>query len=268
MIIDVQDLWPEAFALALPKKISDLGHIFFFPFHSLANSNYRDADAILAVSNTYLERARGEDRGIVIPLGIELDSWPVPPKVLPKPPFRITYVGSLGRSYDLNTVLMAASELKTIRDMIFTFAGDGAQKKSLLRISKKNGLSNVEFTGWLPYDEMIQLLQHSHIGLNPILPHSMISWPNKVFDYFAAGLPVISSVKGELASFIKNEQVGIYYEAGNVVSLKEAILALYRSPQLYQQMGIRSRQLAEERFDRRVAYTKLLDLIENLTKEP
>lgn len=266
VIIDVQDMWPEAFAVALPRKIRGVGQIFLGPLRSLANSNYRDADAIIAVSSTYFERARGENRGIVIPLGVELDGWPDPPKERPQSPFRITYIGSMGRSYDLDTILMVASELMTIRDIVFTIAGEGIKKESLLKIAQQKGLANVELTGWLPYDEMIQLLQRSHIGLNPILPHSMISWPNKIFDYFAAGLPVISSVKGELESFIKNEGVGLYYEAGNVSSLKEAILALYCSSQLRQKMGVKSRQLVEERFDRRISYIKLLGLIENLTK--
>jgi len=266
VVVDIQDLWPEAFCLAVPKRIRRPGRVLFWPLEAFAESTYRQADAVIAVSNTYLNRAGGKRRGFVIPLGIELDKWPVPSIARPESPFGVVYIGSLGESYDLDTVLVAASELRSFEGIHFTIMGDGSKREHLLNLAKRLGLENVEFTGWLAYEEMIGVLQSSHLGLNPIVPESMISWPNKVFDYLAAGLPVVSSVKGELAELIEEEGVGLSYEALDGHSLANAILTVYKSPRRRRDMAERAYKLALERFDRKLAYSKLPVFLEDLTQ--
>ncbi|MCH8795258.1 hypothetical protein I5266_12550, partial [Neisseria gonorrhoeae] len=56
LIVDVQDVWPESFSSVVPflKKIPHN----LLPFASRANRAYRYADALVAVSQTYLDRAK------------------------------------------------------------------------------------------------------------------------------------------------------------------------------------------------------------------
>lgn len=54
-IIDIQDLWPEAFKMVF--KLPIVSDIVFAPFNFLANGIYKRADEIIAVSDTYVNRA-------------------------------------------------------------------------------------------------------------------------------------------------------------------------------------------------------------------
>ncbi|WP_304672320.1 glycosyltransferase, partial [Neisseria bergeri] len=56
LIVDVQDVWPESFSSVVPflKKVPHK----LLPFASRANRAYRCADALIAVSQTYLDRAK------------------------------------------------------------------------------------------------------------------------------------------------------------------------------------------------------------------
>ena len=56
LIVDVQDVWPESFSSVVPflKKVPHN----LLPFASRANQAYRYADALVAVSQTYLDRAK------------------------------------------------------------------------------------------------------------------------------------------------------------------------------------------------------------------
>ncbi|MEG2688009.1 MAG: hypothetical protein RSA24_02445, partial [Clostridia bacterium] len=51
LILDVQDLWPEAFKMIFNPPI--LGKIIYAPFYKIANTIYKNADEIVAVSDTY-----------------------------------------------------------------------------------------------------------------------------------------------------------------------------------------------------------------------
>ena len=53
-IIDVQDLWPEAFKMVF--NVPPFSNVIYYPLIRKANQVYKYADAIVAVSKTYLNR--------------------------------------------------------------------------------------------------------------------------------------------------------------------------------------------------------------------
>ena len=78
-IIDIQDLWPEAFQMVFNTPI--ISKVVFTPFHWLANAIYRRADEVCAVSNTYTDRALKVNKkckeGQAVFLGTELDTFDI-----------------------------------------------------------------------------------------------------------------------------------------------------------------------------------------------
>ena len=77
LIIDIQDLWPEAFKMVFNLPI--ISDLMFLPMGKKADYIYKRADAIIAVSKTYCERAllvnQKQARGHVIYLGTELKNF-------------------------------------------------------------------------------------------------------------------------------------------------------------------------------------------------
>jgi len=148
--------------------------------------------------------------------------------------------------------------------MRFLIAGGGPDYAKLRNYAQEKRLANVAFTGPLTYHQLTHLLAQCDIGINAISSGSTISLPNKLFDYLAAGLPIISSVKGELENLIKAEHVGLQYEAGNAESLAEAIVEPHNNTQERLAAGQRAKKLAEDKFDMNKEYPKYEEFIRDI----
>jgi glycosyltransferase involved in cell wall biosynthesis len=80
----------------------------------------------------------------------------------------------------------------------------------------------------------------------------------------AAGLPLLSSLPGELEGMITEHQIGLHYKAGDVESLVEKIAWFAEHPEERMAMGQRSRRLFEERFRADIIYPKLVAHLERV----
>jgi glycosyltransferase involved in cell wall biosynthesis len=124
-------------------------------------------------------------------------------------------VGTFGHSYDLLTTIRAARKLgeRNINDIHFVLAGDGIFS-NLLRKESAN-LENVSLTGWLNKYEIELLLKASDVGLVAYKENASQSLSYKPFEYLAFGLPLLSSLKGELSQLIRTYEIGVTYKAEN-----------------------------------------------------
>lgn len=262
-IIDIQDLWPEAFEMVFNLPI--LSSIVFGPMKSMANKIYKQANDIIAVSETYLDRARRVNKEYCscesVFLGTEKDDFDKyvsneKRSSLTKDIW-LVYVGTLGHSYDLTGVFDALSILKEkgYNNVRFLVLGDGPLKSKFVKYADKIGVS-VEFAGRLPYSEMVTRLTECDIAINPIMHGAAQSIINKVGDYAMAGLPVISTQECiEYRELLEKYDAGINCDNGNVVQLADTILMLCEDKERRLELGNNNRKLAEELFDRRYSYS-------------
>ena len=275
-IVDIQDIWPEQFEVAIPKNLRPIARAFLLPLRRFASRTYDQADAITAVSHTFLQRALSASRdknkkSMMLPLGVDLS---LHGDCLGKPAddmryikrneneFWAIYIGTIGKSYDIKTILDVAERLSYSYPSIkFLIAGSGPDYAKMRNHAGKKELANVIFTGLLDYHQLVHLLDQCDIGLNAFAAGAKNALPNKLFDYLATGLPIINSVKGELESLIKREHIGLQYEAEDAESLAKAIVGLHHNPQERWIMGQRARKLAEERFDMNKEYPKFESFI-------
>lgn len=274
VIVDIQDLWPEAFKMALSIPI--ISDILFYPMKKQADRIYARADKIMAVSDTYVARGlrcNSKDRdGLSIYIGS--DSKLIVEKTndidvdKPQNEFWVGYVGALGHSYDIESVIKAIKLLEDqdIKNIKFIVMGDGVLKSHFEQIAKDSGV-NVEFTGLLEYGKMMKTLSHCDIAVNPIIAKSVSSIINKVADYSAAGVPVINTQNSEeYKKLLESYNAGINVENGNIEALSMAIKTLYDNENMRIDMSNNAKKMFDERFDRRKTYYRLIEEIEILTK--
>lgn len=128
------------------------------------------------------------------------------------------------------------------------------------------GKYKVHYRSWLPYDEMIDALYSSKVGI--IVPHPIerykTNYPVKLFEYMAAGLPVIASKEGESAAFVRESDAGILVDPLNVDEIAGAIVTLISDPSSAEAMGKRGRQLIFEKYNWEKESEKLLTLYRSL----
>ena len=278
IIVDIQDLWPEAFKMALHVPI--VSDLLFSPMMRQANRIYARADVIMAVSDTYVSRGKqvnttadtlsiyiGTDYSLVEEKVRKIESKIELIKETDK--FIIGYIGALGHSYDIRGVIDAIKLLQDDGfgdDILFRVMGDGVCRTEFESYAEKCGV-NCEFTGMLEYGKMMKMLMLCDVAVNPIVGSSVSSIINKVSDYAAAGIPVVNTQNSlEYRKLLIDYDAGINVENGNTRALADAIQKYYCDEAYRTQCGLNNKKLFNEKFDREKNYPKLLRTIESLIK--
>lgn len=270
LIIDIQDLWPEAFEIKVKNEI--IRKILFGPLKIKADYIYKNADDIIAVSETYLKRAvdvnSKVDQYASVFLGTDLlnfDSIVNTKKIIKKKNnFIIVYIGKLGISYDLKLIIDAIYVLsKQGYDKIeFLIMGDGELKEEFTNYALEKNVKAI-FTGRLEYIEMVARLKKCDLAVNPIIKGAAQSIINKVGDYAAASLPVINTQSSkEYSTLVKKYYIGYNCNPNDAYDVAEHIKKLLLNPSLRKQMGINNRKLAEKKFNRVYTYNKIIEIVE------
>lgn len=262
-IIDIQDLWPEAFKMVFHIPI--VSNFIFIPMKKQADRIYQSADYIVAVSKTYADRAITLNRRCELPtvvyLGTDRENFNMhfDGQYHKNEELLIAYVGSMSASYDLISVIDAVAQIKDHHVKLLAM-GDGALREKFIAYSKKNGIV-AEFTGKLPYSQMIERLKQCDIAVNPIHKGSAGSIINKVGDYAMAGLPVINTQEcAEYRNLLDQYKAGINCGCENVNDIVNALKLLIDDVSLRASMGRNSLKLGIERFDRAISYKEIVKL--------
>ncbi len=269
-IIDIQDLWPEAFKMVFNVPV--ISNIIFAPMERLANKIYSKADDIVAVSDTYVKRAikvnQKCDKKLTVFLGTDLDYFDKCKNKdkleKDKKNLEIAYIGTLGHSYNIKNIIDAIAILnqKEIENIKFVIMGNGPLEQEFKNYAIEKNVT-CEFTGRLDYEKMIPRLCEADIAVNPIKKGAAQSIINKVGDYAAAGLPVISTQEcTEYKKIVEDYKIGYNVQNDSPEEIAEKILELYNNEELRKEYGKNNRYLAEEKFNRKTNYLKIKELIE------
>ena len=268
-IVDVQDLWPEAFKMVV--RIPVVSDVIFAPFNWLANGSYKRADEVVAVSDTYVNRVLSVNKkcksGHTVFLGTKLETFDDHvknnPVEKPENELWVGYCGTLGASYDITCVIDALAIIRErgITPPKFMVMGDGPRKAEFEEYAKKKDVDAV-FTGRLPYDQMCGRLCACDISVNPITKGAAQSIINKHGDYAASGLPVVSTQEcEEYRNLVSSYNMGYNCNNDDANDVADKLIGLMQNASEREEMGKNSRRCAEERFDRKNSYKEIIDVI-------
>lgn len=91
----------------------------------------------------------------------------------------------------------------------FFIYGDGPEKANLIDLIDNHGLGNIEYKGFSPRDEYLEVLKSAHIGLVFNSGHVAVpTYPSKAIDFFRAGVPILAYLE-EVTDFGKILQFDI-----------------------------------------------------------
>ena len=219
VVIDVQDAWPETFERLAPKGLRWLARIFLWPLYRKARRIYGAADLVTGVCDAYRTLTGRADYYRAY-LGIEGNREPGTGNRERGTGNRdqgvkLVYAGGLGKTYDLKTLVKAVAENG---DMTLDIAGFGSAVRCPPSAARR-----VRFHGALSASDLQRLLAMCDIGVIPMNDESQVGLPNKLFDYAAAELAIVSSLGGESAALLKKYRCGAVYRPGDVASLTAAI---------------------------------------------
>jgi glycosyltransferase involved in cell wall biosynthesis len=270
-LFEVRDLWP-AFAVAIGVLRQPL---LIRASEWLERFLYRHADLVVVNSPGFIEHvlARGAREVKLVPNGSDasmfspdLDGSSLRQEWELQDKFIALYAGAHGLSNDLGVILSAADLLREQTGIAIVLLGDGKDKPALMAQASKMHLSNLHFIAPLPKNVMPVALAASNacIGILKPIPLYATVYPNKVFDYMAAGRPVILAIDGVIRNLIDESKAGIFVEPGNAQALAAAILHLATHPQDVKEMGLNGRKVVEERYNRPLLADHLAQMMEDL----
>lgn len=144
--------------------------------------------------------------------------------------FLVTYAGGFGPHRGLEVLIDAVATARDeIPDILLALVGDGPSRDRLeARASAAGCAGNVLFTGWVGMAEVRTWIEGSAICVVPhnASDHTNSTVPHKLFQYMAAGRPVVVSSCLPLARIVRETGAGLVFEAGNAADLARCLLAL------------------------------------------
>lgn len=274
-LLEVRDLWPE-FIVSMGVIKSP---ILIKMARWLESFLYNHASHILVNSpaySTYIQTRKIAPRKIsYIPYGTDInmfnpnqDGSVIRERYHLEKKFVVLYAGALGQANDIFTLLRAAKRLLTEENISFILFGDGKERQKLEEYSQENELANVIFAGVIAKKEMPFVLAAADICVAILqdVPMFRTTYPNKVFDYMAAGKPTILAIDGVVRSVIEAADGGVYVPPGDDQQLADSILNLSRDPQRIKALGMNARRFLVANLDRQDKLTETLILLEQLVQ--
>ena len=276
------DLWPEMIVKAAPQQLRSLVKFIFWPVYAIRKRTFSRLSAVTALAKPYLDavfdvapelRARPNAvvyNGIdVVKFRTLMASSNKPVTRLPVKPEGVlwaVFAGSLGPSYDIKVLCEVSRSLATMNSNIYiVIAGDGPLLPLVQStVRKEFGSANLFYVGQLSPSELAALYSFCDIGLCAYSASSNVEMPDKIYDYTAAGLPVLVSLRGEVARIVAAQRIGLSYEGGSAIDLLQKLLLLTADRKVMQVMSKASQGLGMQ-FDKNVQYRKFIDVINRVT---
>jgi glycosyltransferase involved in cell wall biosynthesis len=196
---------------------------------------YRDAWFEVISQSTADDLAgRGlrRDRIEVIHCGLDHERFRLaePP---PRAPYPLVVCWSRLRRYKSNDVaLRAFAQIhQDLPDARLLVMGRGPDEARLRRLAARLELTAaVEFTGHLPWDELVRTLHQAHLCLNPSPKEG---WGLTVIEANQCGVPVIASDRPGLRDSVRHQQTGLLVPYGDPRAMAQAALQLLHDRDLW-----------------------------------
>jgi glycosyltransferase involved in cell wall biosynthesis len=259
LVVEVRDLWPAIFVelgvLTNRRVIAIL--------ERLELAAYAAADEVVVVSDGFRANLIGRgvpaDKVHTIRNGVDVRQFD--PRTPADPYLRaglgarpdeclVLYAGTHGISQGLPEAAEAAAGLAGQR-VHLAFVGEGADKPRLERRVTELDLANVTLARAVPSPVMPSLLATADILLVTLRDVPLFSTfiPSKMFEYLAAGRPVVGAVAGEAAQILR-EAGAVVVPPGDTAALASAIGELAAHPALREAIAAQGRAYVERFFDR------------------
>lgn len=271
MVFEVRDLWPDG-AIELGKlKNGPIKKIALW-FEKLC---YKNSDLVVPCS-------RGMEEGVlkkyahvdtlVIPNASDVELFE---RDIARPAYfeqfegkkLFMYAGSLGLMDEVEQVIYGMKLVKN-PDVLLLIIGDGAEKKHLEKLVIQEGLNNVKFLGIMPKMDVIRwfgAVEATFVTFKDLaVLHT--SSPNKMFDSFAAGVPIIQSTKGWIKELVLERQCGINVNPDSPQEFADAIDLLSSDKVTRDRLAFNAKKLALNEFNRDILAQKYLDSLIRIGK--
>jgi glycosyltransferase involved in cell wall biosynthesis len=269
MVFEVRDLWPEgAIQLGVLRN-----SYLVRAARQFERFCYRNARCVVALSEgmaSWIRDRHGFRHVEVVPNASDNEAFDCVACTNERPApagqtFRVVYTGTLGTANDCKQIVWLAECLRerNADEIEILVLGDGRERRDLELESEQRGLRNIQFLGLVPRDEWRRVLKEAGCIL-VVYKRGFVmdtASPNKLFDAFAAGRPVVQTTQGWIKTLFEREDCGITVPPDDPDRMADAILTLAGSRDLQAHFAKNAKRVARELFDREVLASRMLSVL-------
>lgn len=157
-------------------------------------------------------------------------------------PLIFAYIGSMQAKKGIDIIINAFEQASIAHSELWLIGGRNAKELDPIQnLIAASPLSNqIKLMGWMPWKQVSELLYKIHVGIIPLhdtFYNRYLTAPNKLFDYWAYGTPVIASDLPSIRCFIKDSSEALLFPAEGVLELAHAMQTLAQDAFLYSAMN-------------------------------
>ncbi|MYB33827.1 MAG: glycosyltransferase family 4 protein [Gammaproteobacteria bacterium] len=225
-------------------------------------------DAIISVTPKIAERFPPRKTSIV-------QNFPIPSELVvtegvpykQRPP-HFAYVGGITRIRGIHEMIdaMTYTDRTGNKDILIRLAGTFQPFSLQSEIEALAGWQRVDFLGWVGRVQVAEILSNALAGLVLFLPapNHMDAYPNKMFEYMSASLPVIVSDFPLWRHIVESAGCGLLVDPMNPRAIADAMLWILEHPDEAAAMGQRGRLAVEKHYNWDSEADKLVTLYKKL----
>ena len=182
--------------------------------------------------------------------------------------FVVQYSGNIGRTHGLETIAEAAKILQDQghTEILWLICGDGGSRQSFEERCRQLQLQNIRFEDFFARNQLANSLSCGDVGIISFIPGmSGISVPSRMYNFFAAGRPVIGVTENdsELAMTLTEFDVGWVVAPDDPAQLAKCVLEIYRDRDQQSDWIQHCREIACKHFTREIAMDKYRAILLN-----
>jgi len=194
-------------------------------------------------------------------------------EMLPSPSTRrgggervLVYVGGISKLRGAIEMVRALEYLNPSWDVRLDLVGKFEPPELEQELQALPGYRRVRFLGWMQPQDVYAHLAKVDIGLVCLHPEPryMVGWPVKLFEYMAAGLPVVASNFPLWKEIVEGNRCGITVDPLDPKAIAQAVEYLLAHPEEARRMGENGRRAVEEKYNWGKEAEKLVRLYRNL----
>lgn len=163
--------------------------------------------------------------------------------------------------YDLLNCILSNKKYFIQNNVNFFLAGDG-EVKNLQDLVKESGLEEIITVNcWISGNEKEMRIKEASIFILPSYNEQM---PMSILDGMTNGLPIVSTTVGGIPEIVEDGKNGILHEPGDIKAMGDALKRLCADEELRINMGIRSLEIVNEKFNASFITNQLVEIYESM----
>lgn len=171
----------------------------------------------------------------------------------------VVFIGRLGTEKGLKTLIKA---WRALPDIPLKIVGDGPEASCFKALVKKYSITNIEFLGYLPHNNCINILDKARFLVMPSIWYETFGLV--IVEAFSHAKPVIASRLGAMADIVKDRKTGLLFEPGNAEDLANKVRLLWYDKGEVQNLGHNARREYEAKYTPERNYEMLMGIYEEV----